>query len=285
MAITFKHVTHTYQADGPLAYTGLSDISFQIKDGSFTSIIGQTGSGKSTLVQHMNALLKPTAGAIQVGSQQITPETKNKHLKKLRQEVGMVFQLPEQQLFAETVVKDISFGPQNFGIEKEEAEQLARQMLEVVGLPTEVAEQSPFDLSGGQMRRVAIAGVLASKPKILILDEPTAGLDPKGHVELMKLFAKLHQNGTTIVLISHQMEDVAQYSDQILVMDQAHLIADDTPQEIFSDLEFLQQHHLDQPESAQFAQKLMRQGFNFTSLPITEAELVKQLLPQLQRRN
>lgn len=281
MAITFEHVTHIYQPDGPLAYQGLTDVSFTIDKGSFTAIIGQTGSGKSTLVQHMNALLKPTKGIIKIGNRTITPETKNKHLKPLRQKVGMVFQFPEQQLFAETILDDISFGPQNFGMDETTAHKIALQMLELVHLPTSIAEKSPFDLSGGQMRRVAIAGVLASQPEVLILDEPTAGLDPRGHKELMDLFAQLNQEGTTIILISHQMEDVAQYAQQVLVMDQARLVRDDTPQVIFNDAEFLNKHNLLQPESTQFARELERKGFKFSSLPITEEQLVKQLLPQL----
>lgn len=281
MAITFEKVTHVYQPGGPLEYEGLTNVSFEIPDGCFTAIIGQTGSGKSTLVQHINALLKPTSGKVKIGKHIITSETKNKHLKSLRQKVGMVFQLPEQQLFAETVLDDISFGPQNFGISKKKSQETAYQMLNLVRLPASVALKSPFDLSGGQMRRVAIAGVLASKPKVLILDEPTAGLDPQGHQELMNLFCKLHQQGTTIILISHQMEDVARYAQQVLVMDHAHLIRDDHPQSIFNDHAFLQAHNLLEPESTQFARQLAQKGFKFNKLPITEEKLAQQLIPQL----
>ncbi|UQS83972.1 energy-coupling factor transporter ATPase [Bombilactobacillus thymidiniphilus] len=281
MAIIFQNVTHVYQADGPLAYTGLKDISFQIRDGSYTAIIGRTGSGKSTLVQHINALLKPTAGKITVSDHIITPETKNKHLKPLRKKVGVVFQFPEQQLFADTVIKDISFGPKNFGMAEKDAEQLALTMLKKVNLSSELAQKSPFELSGGQMRRVAIAGVLASQPDILILDEPTAGLDPKGHQELMELFAQLNRQGTTIILISHQMEDVAQYSNQVLVMEKARLIRDDTPQAIFTDKTFLQEHQLLQPESTKFARLLADRGFKFARLPITTADLVNQIVKEL----
>lgn len=282
MSITFKNVTHIYQEGSPLAFEGLNNVSFEIKDGSFTSIIGQTGSGKSTLVQHMNALLKPTSGTITIGDRVITPVTKNKHLKPLRKNVGMVFQFPEQQLFEETVLKDVSFGPKNFGATTEQAEKLAYRMIELVKLPKEIANKSPFDLSGGQMRRVAIAGVLASEPKVLILDEPTAGLDPQGHSELMDLFAELNQRGTTIVLISHQMEDVAKYSNQVLVMDQAKLVGNDTPQAIFGDNEFLNKHRLMQPESTRFAADLSKNGFNFSNkMPITEDSLVQAISAQL----
>jgi len=281
MAITFKNVTHVYQPGGPLEYEGLTNVSFNIPDGCFTAIIGQTGSGKSTLVQHINALLKPTSGTIKIGERIITSETKNKHLKPLRQQVGMVFQLPEQQLFAETVLDDISFGPQNFGMTQQQAQKTAYQMLDLVRLPASVASKSPFDLSGGQMRRVAIAGVLASQPTVLILDEPTAGLDPQGHQELMDLFYQLNQQGTTIILISHQMEDVARYAQQVLVMDQAHLIRDDQPQAIFNDRAFLQAHNLLEPESTQFARQLVQKGFKFNKLPITEEQLAQQLIPQL----
>ncbi|NVY96034.1 energy-coupling factor transporter ATPase [Lactobacillus sp. DCY120] len=281
MAITFQHVTHIYQADGPLAYTGLDDVSFTIVPGSFTAIIGQTGSGKSTLVQHLNALLKPTQGQIQIGERLITPESKDKHLKPLRRKVGMVFQFPEAQLFEETVLKDISFGPQNFGVSVSEAEKIAREMLDLVRLPTEVADKSPFDLSGGQMRRVAIAGVLALQPEVLVLDEPTAGLDPQGHLELMELFADLHRQGKTIILISHQMEDVANYSQQVLVLEQGKLLRDTNPEELFSDSDFIKKHHLQQPESSRFARRLAERGFEFPSLPVTPDQLVQALLPQL----
>ena len=245
------------------------------------AIIGQTGSGKSTLVQHMNALLKPTAGVIHIGERTITPGSKNKHLKKLRQKVGMVFQFPEAQLFEDTVLKDICFGPQNFGASVTQAQATAREMLDLVKLPADIAERSPFDLSGGQMRRVAIAGVLAARPQVLILDEPTAGLDPQAHTELMELFANLNRQGTTIILISHQMEDVAQYCNRVLIMENAQLIRSTTPQMLFNDQDFITQHNLQVPEATAFAQELVQQGFEFESLPITEPQLVQQLRRQL----
>ena len=281
MPITFENVTHIYQSSGPLAATGIKNVNLTINDGDFVAIIGQTGSGKSTLVQHMNALLKPTAGVIHIGERTITPDSKNKHLKKLRQKVGMVFQFPEAQLFEDTVLKDICFGPQNFGASVTQAQATAREMLDLVKLPADIAERSPFDLSGGQMRRVAIAGVLAARPQVLILDEPTAGLDPQAHTELMELFANLNRQGITIILISHQMEDVAQYCNRVLIMENAQLIRSTTPQVLFNDQDFIAQHNLQVPEATAFAQELVQRGFEFESLPITEPQLVQQLRWQL----
>lgn len=178
MDITFDHVSYTYQPGTPFAGAGLRDVSTTIRGGEYTAIIGHTGSGKSTLLQHLNALLKPTEGTVTIGDRVITPTTNNKHLRPLRQQVGMVFQFPESQLFESTVQRDIAFGPENFGMGKDEAAQLAADTAKLVGLPDDVLGRSPFDLSGGQMRRVAIAGVLAMQPSVLVLDEPTAGLDP-----------------------------------------------------------------------------------------------------------
>ena len=203
MDITFDHVSFTYQAGTPFAGDGIKDVSGTIHDGSYTAIIGHTGSGKSTILQHLNALLKPTSGTVTIGDKVITNETSNKNLKPLRQKVGMVFQFAENQLFEQTVAKDIAFGPQNFGVSEQDALALADKMITMVGLPHDVLEKSPFDLSGGQMRRVAIAGVLAMQPEVLVLDEPTAGLDPAGRHEMMQMFERLHrEEGQTIVLVT-----------------------------------------------------------------------------------
>lgn len=282
MDITFKDVAFTYQAGSPFASDALKDINLTIHDQAFTAIIGHTGSGKSTLVQHLNALLKPSAGTVTIGDRVITPETDNKNLKPIRQKVGMVFQFPENQLFEETVAKDIAFGPMNFGVSEADALKRATEMVQLVGLDTQYLERSPFDLSGGQMRRVAIAGVLAMKPEVLILDEPTAGLDPVGRREILGMVERLHrEQHLTVVLITHLMEDVAAYADQVVVMDRGQVAKTGTPQTVFQDVAWLQNHQLGVPETALFAEKLKQRGFQFDELPLTEAALAAALAPQL----
>jgi energy-coupling factor transport system ATP-binding protein len=281
MQIEFKNVTHSYESNNPMSGLGLADVSCTIEDGAFTAIVGKTGSGKSTLVRHINALLKPTSGEVIVGDRVITPETDNKNLKPLRQKVGMVFQFPESQLFEDTVEKDIMFGPKNFGVSEEQAKESADKMIEVVGLTKDYLQQSPFDLSGGQMRRVAIAGVLASDPETIILDEPTAGLDPVGRKEIMDLFKRQQQQGKTIILITHNMDDVANYADKMMVMNDSRIVATGTPQELFNDQELLDKNYLSLPQSAIFAQKLNKQNFNFSKLPITISELTTEITNQI----
>lgn len=282
MDITFKDVAFTYQAGSPFASDALTDINLTIHDQAFTAIIGHTGSGKSTLVQHLNALLKPSAGTVTIGDRVITPETDNKNLKPIRQKVGMVFQFPENQLFEETVAKDIAFGPMNFGVSEADALKRATEMVQLVGLDTKYLARSPFDLSGGQMRRVAIAGVLAMKPEVLILDEPTAGLDPVGRREILGMVEQLHrEQHLTVVLITHLMEDVAAYADQVVVMDRGRVAKTGTPQTVFQDVAWLQTHQLGVPETALFAEKLKQRGFHFEQLPLTEAALAAALVPQL----
>ena len=256
-------MSFTYQAGTPFAGDGIKDVSGVIRDGSYTAIIGHTGSGKSTILQHLNALLKPTSGTVTIGDKVITNETNNKNLKPLRQKVGMVFQFAENQLFEQTVAKDIAFGPQNFGVSEKDALALADKMVKMVGLPHDVLEKSPFDLSGGQMRRVAIAGVLAMQPEVLVLDEPTAGLDPSGRHEMMQMFEQLHrEQGQTIVLVTHQMDDVADYADTVWVMAEGKLIKTGTPREIFADPAWLKANQLGLPKTAQLAQQLAAKGFH-----------------------
>lgn len=281
MEIIFEHVTHAYDPNSPTVNLGLDDVSFKIQDKKFTAIVGQTGSGKSTLVRHINALLKPTSGTITVGDRVITPETNNKNLKPLRKQVGMVFQFPESQLFEETVEKDIMFGPMNFGASEEDARAAAHKMIKMVGLDESHLSQSPFDLSGGQMRRVAIAGVLASDPETIILDEPTAGLDPVGRQEIMDLFKNLQEQGKTIILITHNMDYVANYADEMAVIHRGKLIAEGLPQEVFNNQELLQDDLLTLPKSAAFAKELSRKGFHFDRLPITINELGTEIKEQL----
>lgn len=284
MDITFQHVNYWYQAGTPFAVQALTDIDLTIASDTFTAVIGQTGSGKSTMIQHLDALLKPTEGTVAIGDRLIDNATKNKHLKPLRKKVGIVFQFPENQLFEETVIKDIAFGPQNFGVSETDATQLAREKAELVGLDAALLERSPFDLSGGQMRRVAIAGVLALEPEVLVLDEPTAGLDPRGRLEIMSLLTKLRtEQHLTIVLITHQMDDVANYADHVIVMAHGQVVKQGTPREIFSDPQWLAEYQLEMPSATRFAQRLIERGFSFEPLPLTEAELADQLMGQLPK--
>lgn len=257
MDITFNNVTHIYNSKTPFERAALNHVSLKISSGSFTSLIGHTGSGKSTLVQHINGLLRPSSGLISVGDFVIEPQKKKQDLKPLRARVGYVFQYPEHQLFEETAIKDVCFGPMNFGVSAAEATKRAEESLTLVGLPSLFWHRSPFDLSGGQMRRVAIAGVLAVHPEVIILDEPTAGLDPHGQKEIMELFHKLNKNSKlTIIMVTHNMGDAALYSDQILVMEAGQLKMSGTPEEIFSREQDLRNMGLDVPETMVFLDKL-----------------------------
>ena len=232
MDIRFNEVNFAYQANTPFETRALFDVNFNIPAGKYTAIIGHTGSGKSTILQHLNALLKPTSGTVTLGDRVVDAETSNKDLKPLRQKVGIVFQFPESQLFEETVEKDIAFGPKNFGASEEEANQLAKETLKIVGLPEEVLHKSPFDLSGGQMRRVAIAGVLAMQPEVLVLDEPTAGLDVEGRLSLHEQIRKLKSQGKTIVLASHDMAEVETLCDRIAILNNGKIVFCGTPSEL-----------------------------------------------------
>ena len=269
MDIRFNEVNFAYQANTPFETRALFDVNFNIPSGKYTAIIGHTGSGKSTILQHLNALLKPTTGTVTLGDRVVDSETSNKDLKPLRQKVGIVFQFPESQLFEETVEKDIAFGPKNFGASEEEANQLAKETLKVVGLPEDVLHKSPFDLSGGQMRRVAIAGVLAMQPEVLVLDEPTAGLDPKGRFEMMEMFAQLQrEKGITIVLVTHQMNDVSDYADYVIVCEMGTVVKTGTPEEVFADAAWLQEKQLGLPSTVQFVEKLKAKGFQTDARPM-----------------
>ena len=279
MDIRFEQVGFTYQPNSPFEQRVLFDIDLAIKEGSYTALVGHTGSGKSTLLQHLNALLKPTSGTVTIGDRVITAATNNKNLKPIRQKVGIVFQFPEAQLFEETVERDIAFGPKNFGVPEEEANRLAAKTLEMVGLDESYLQRSPFDLSGGQMRRVAIAGVLAMEPEVLVLDEPTAGLDPQGRKEMMEMFARLHhENKITIVLVTHLMDDVADFSDYVYVLEKGTLVKQGTPREVFQEVEWLQAKQLGVPTATAFAQKLVTRGIHFDSLPLTSKELAEMLI-------
>lgn len=274
MDISLQDVEYRYQVNTPFERLAIKNVSIDIPSGTFLAIIGHTGSGKSTVLQHLNALLKPTEGKVIVGDKVITADKKQKNLKEVRQKVGIVFQFPEHQLFEETVEKDICFGPINFGVSEEEAKERARAAIQQVGLPENILSKSPFDLSGGQMRRVAIAGVLAMEPDVIVLDEPTAGLDPRGRKEIMDMFFQLHQNrGLSTVLVTHSMEDASRYADQIVIMHNGKLYEKGTPKEIFSSPEGLLKLGLDVPEVVRFQQKIettFNTRFSKTCLSIEE---------------
>ena len=272
MGIILDNVSYTYQEGTPFASAALSDVSLTIEDGSYTAIIGHTGSGKSTILQLLNGLLVPTEGSVRVFDTLITSTSVNKQIRQIRKQVGLVFQFAENQIFEETVLKDVAFGPQNFGVSVEEAEAIAREKLALVGIDESLFERSPFELSGGQMRRVAIAGILAMEPKILVLDEPTAGLDPIGRKELMTLFKKLHQDGITIVLVTHLMDDVAEFADQVYVMEKGKLVKSGKPSLVFQNLEFMEKIQLGVPKITRFSQRLADRGVSFKQLPITIEE-------------
>jgi len=283
MDIRFENVNFTYQPGTPFENKVLHDINFTIKDGSYTAIVGHTGSGKSTILQHLNALKTPTSGSVWLGDLEVTSNKTEKSIKNIRKEVGVVFQFPEAQLFEETVGKDIAFGPQNFGVSEEEALKRAEEILPVVGLDASFMDRSPFELSGGQMRRVAIAGVLVMEPSVLVLDEPTAGLDPKGQLEMMTLFNDLHKKqNLTIVLVTHQMEDVANYADHMIVLDEGKIVGDGSPQTVFQNEEWLQSIQLDVPNTVEFAKNLARNSsWAFEELPLTLDELTEMIVKKV----
>ena len=242
MSITCKSLGYIYGQDTPFEYRALKDVNLNIEDGSFTAIIGQTGSGKSTLIQHINALLTPTSGEIMIDNFHISATQKPSSLKQLRRKAGLVFQFPEYQLFEETIEKDIMFGPLNFGVSEEEAKAIAKKVIKTVGLSEDYLQKSPFDLSGGQKRRIAIAGILAMEPDILVLDEPTAGLDPQGTKEMMELFKQINLSGKTVIIVTHDMNHVLQYCDHVIVMNSGNVEKSGTVKEIFQNSDYL--HHL-----------------------------------------
>lgn len=277
MGIALENVNFTYQEGTPLASAALSDVSLTIEDGSYTALIGHTGSGKSTILQLLNGLLVPSQGSVRVFDTLITSTSKNKDIRQIRKQVGLVFQFAENQIFEETVLKDVAFGPQNFGVSEEDAVKIAREKLALVGIDESLFDRSPFELSGGQMRRVAIAGILAMEPAILVLDEPTAGLDPLGRKELMTLFKKLHQSGMTIVLVTHFMDDVAEYANQVYVMEKGRLVKGGKPSDVFQDVVFMEEVQLGVPKITAFCKRLADRGVSFKRLPIKIEEFKESL--------
>ena len=275
--IEVKALTHTYSAGTPFEHKAIDNVELQVMPGEFLGIIGHTGSGKSTLIQHLNGLLRPTDGQILLDGKDIW--AKPKEIRKVRFQVGLVFQYPEYQLFEETVYKDIAFGPKNMGLQGEEIDRRVRQAAVFAGLDEDMLERSPFELSGGQKRRVAIAGVIAMEPKVLILDEPTAGLDPRGREAILAQLRAYHeQKGNTIILVSHSMEEIARNVDRIVVMSHAHKLMDGTPEEVFSRAEELLQVGLDVPQVTKVAMELQKRGLLQDSSVYTIEELARRLL-------
>ena len=282
MSLILDHVNYVYGEDTALAVHALKDVNLVIPDGQFIGLIGHTGSGKSTLVQHLNGLMQPTGGAIYYNGEDIHDKDYDK--KRLRSKVGLVFQYPEHQLFEIDVFKDVCFGPKNLGLSQKETELRAYAALKQVGLEDEFFYQSPFDLSGGQKRRVAIAGVIAMKPEILILDEPTAGLDPKGRDEILDQIAKLkEETGITVILVSHSMEDVAKYVERIIVMNQGSVLYDDAPAEVFKHYRELEKVGLAAPQVTYIMQALAGKGMPVDTSVTTIAEAKQEILRVLHR--
>lgn len=284
MSIIVDHVSHVYEADTNMAVKALDDVSLAIRDGEFIGLIGHTGSGKSTLVQHLNGLMKATSGHIYYNGEDIDDD--QFHKKELRSKVGLVFQYPEHQLFEVDVFSDVCFGPKNLGLSQKEVQLRAYEALKQVGLEDEYFYQSPFDLSGGQKRRVAIAGVLAMKPEVLILDEPTAGLDPKGRSEILELISSLRKKtGMTIVLVSHSMDDVAEYVNRIVVMDHGRKMYDDAPREVFRHVEELEAMGLAAPQVTYMMHQLRKNGFDVNPDAITIEEAQEEVWKALEKRH
>lgn len=282
--MTLEHVNCIYSADTNHSVHALKDICLTIQDGEFIGLIGHTGCGKSTLVQHLNGLIRPTDGLITYDGQDIYGKGFNR--KDLRGKVGLVFQYPEHQLFENDVFADVCFGPTNLGLDRKEVELRAYEALHAVGFPDEDFYVSPFELSGGQKRRVAIAGVLAMKPEILILDEPTAGLDPKGREDILELISKLHrENNMTIILVSHSMDDVAGYAERLIVMDHGSIVYDDVPQEVFKNVRELEAMGLALPEVTYIMRTLKRNGYDVDDTLTTIDEAVDAIVTLYKSRH
>lgn len=284
MSIKIENLTHIYMPKSPFEKVALDNVSLEINDGEFVALIGHTGSGKSTLIQHFNGLLEATSGRIIVDGINITD--KNVKLTDIRKKVGLVFQYPEYQLFEETIAKDIAFGPRNLGVSEDEIQKRVIESMEMVGLDYETyKDKSPFDLSGGQKRRVAIAGVVAMKPTTLILDEPTAGLDPKGRDDILAQINKLHKDyKMTIIIVSHSMEDVANIAERIIVMNHGKVALQGKPAEVFKEIDTLEEIGLGVPQVTYLAKRLREKGFNISDNIFTIEEAKKQLLSILKAK-
>lgn len=284
MSIKIENLTHIYMPKGPFEKKALDNVTLKIEDGDFVALIGHTGSGKSTLIQHMNGLLKPTYGHIFVDDVDITQ--KDVKLTDIRKKVGLVFQYSEYQLFEETIEKDIAFGPKNLGLNDDEINNRVREAMKMVGLSYDIfKDKSPFDLSGGQKRRVAIAGVIAMKPKVLILDEPTAGLDPKGRDDILGQIKKLHDEyGMTIILVSHSMEDVAKIAHKVIVMDKGKVALQGTTEEVFKEVDKLEAIGLAVPQITYLMRALRKKGFNVSENVYTIEQAKKEIVRVLKKQ-
>ena len=277
MSVKVENLTHIYNEGLPHESVAVQDVSFSIEDGQIAGIIGHTGSGKSTLVQHLNGLIKPKTGSIYIDEQNICDG--NTVMREIRKKVGLVFQYPEYQLFEETVFKDVAFGPKNIGLADEELEDRVREAIGLVGLDYEqIKDKSPFDLSGGQKRRVAIAGVIAMKPKVLILDEPTAGLDPKAHRDVLDMIIRVHEHENNItIMVSHNMEDIASMCDKVIVMDRAHAVMEGTPEDVFARRAELKQMGLAAPPVTELIDMLNDRGFKLDGNILTREKAVEEI--------
>lgn len=277
MSVKVENLTHIYNEGLPHESVAVQDVSFSIEDGQIAGIIGHTGSGKSTLVQHLNGLIKPKTGSIYIDGENICDG--KTVMREIRKKVGLVFQYPEYQLFEETVFKDVAFGPKNIGLADEELEDRVREAIELVGLDYEqIKDKSPFDLSGGQKRRVAIAGVIAMKPKVLILDEPTAGLDPKAHRDVLDMIIRVHEHENNItIMVSHNMEDIASMCDKVIVMDRAHAVMEGTPEEVFARRTELKQMGLAAPPVTELIDMLNDRGFKLDGNILTRDKAVEEI--------
>ena len=281
MPIEIKNLSHTYMRGTPFESLALDDVSFSVADGEFIGIIGHTGSGKSTLITHLNALIKPDTGSVIVNG--IDTADENADLKQVRRSVGLVFQYPEYQLFEETVAKDIAFGPRNLGLDENEIAVRVKEAMELVGLSPALSSASPFELSGGQKRRVAIAGVLAMKPGIMVLDEPAAGLDPVGRADMLALVKNLHNSGHTVIMVSHSMEDVGRMCDRLIVMNHGKIAFNDVPYKVFSHPEELNVMGLDVPQSVRLAIALRSKGFDIPDTVTSVEPLAEAILRNLKK--
>lgn len=284
MSIKVEHLTHIYDKGMPSESVALDDVSFTAEDGQFIGIIGHTGSGKSTLLQHLNGLLKPDEGTVTVGNVDITQPGIS--MVEIRKRIGLVFQYPEYQLFEETVAKDVAFGPKNLGLSETEIEERVKEAIELVGLDYEtVKDRSPFELSGGQKRRVAIAGVVAMRPEVLILDEPTAGLDPKAHKDVLNMVEEVHRRtGNITIFVSHNMADIARLSDKILVIHNGKLVTKGSPKEVFSQKETLRSVGLDLPPVTEFTEGLREREINLSATILDVDEAAAQIAEYLKNK-
>ncbi len=285
MSIRFEKVDHIYSPNTPFSFQALTDVSLELTEGKITAVIGATGSGKSTLVQHLNGLLLPSSGSVIVGEHTIRAGEKLKNTKQLRKEVGLVFQFAEYQLFEETVLKDVAFGPQNFGVDEQTANEAAKKALKTVGIGEEDFEKSPLELSGGQKRRVAIAGILAMQPKVLALDEPTAGLDPQGAKSMMELFHRLNrEQRITVIIVTHNMEHVLEYCDEVVILEKGKLIFHDSALEFFEHPQFMERARIDAPNIIRFREMCRQKGLELSPDILTVEQLAREIGKRRKKR-